>query len=384
MTRAMTPLPWDEEDMLGAVHGLPDQLADAWARYRDLRLPPEFSTPRSVVIAGMGGSAIGGDIAAAGLADALPAPVVVVRDYRLPSWVGPDSLFIASSFSGNTEETLAAWAEAGRRGADRVALTTGGALAERARASEAPVVRLIPGGAPRAAFGQSLAGVLAVLSAAGLAGGIGGRLALATTAMRALATADALEDPEAEAATETNAHHRSESDNRADTGATAVPPLHAPLPTELARWLRDQLVQIITPEALSSVGRRWKAQLNENAKQSAVWDCLPELNHNSVVGYGRPTAIADIARTVFLTGPSTHPRIVRRMGLTAELLDQAAWAHATIAAPEDVAAGGLLAEALWLVQYGDLLSVHLARAHAVDPTPIPSLIALKARLASRA
>jgi glucose/mannose-6-phosphate isomerase len=342
---AATPHSPDAEDMLGAVRGLPDQLAAAWARSRDITLPERCRAPRAVIVAGMGGSAIGGDLLAGALGAQLTAPLQVVRDYRLPAWVGEHSLVLASSFSGNTEETLSLWDEAGHRQAARVALTTGGRLTERASEAGAPIVTLPKGGAPRAALGHSLAGLLGALSAAGAAEGPWDEeVGAAVSQMRTVVAAEE---------------------------GTAT----------IAKALRHRLVLVYAPEHLAGVARRWKAQLNENAKTTALWDTLPELHHNSVVGLPRPAVLPDHATVVLLDGPGTHPRVKQRIDLTRTLLDAQHIPHLTVLAPEETAGRSGLAEALWLVQLGDLVSVRLAALHGVDPTPIEVLDQLKANLA---
>ena len=299
----------DAHGMGSAVRSLPEQLASAWRDNRSLQLSGAFREPRAVLVVGMGGSAIGGDLAASALATLLPVPMVVTRDYRLPTWVGPETFVLASSFSGNTEETLSAWEEAAARGALRVALTSGGRLADLAGAAGAPIVRLEPGGAPRAALGRSLAGMLAILCAAGLVerAAMDEALAEACAAMRALVEEDA-----------------SGTDASRDQG---------PLPLALADLLAERMAMIYTPEALAPVGRRWKAQLNENAKVTALCDTLPELDHNTVVGYGRPSRLGRLAQALFLATQDTHPAIERRIPLTAELLARAGWPHTLVRAP---------------------------------------------------
>src|SRR3989441_3027161 len=159
----------DPEDMLGRIKELPDQVRDAWAIAGRVSLPPTYAGVRNITLAGMGGSAIGGDLAAALLADELKVPMSVHRDYGLPAFVGPESLVIVSSYSGNTEETLSSFEEARKRGAKVLALTTGGKIAELARASNYPIVTFTYKAQPRAALGYSLGLVLGVLSKLGFA-----------------------------------------------------------------------------------------------------------------------------------------------------------------------------------------------------------------------
>jgi glucose/mannose-6-phosphate isomerase len=333
-----TPLPFDPDDMLGAVRGLPDQIETTWARVGGLALPTGYADPDNVVLVGMGGSAIGGDLAARAFGAGIRVPMQVVRDYDLPSWVGPRTLAIASSFSGNTEETLAAFASAGRRGARRVAVTSGGRLAEDARAAGVPRVPLPPGGQPRAVLGHSLTCVLAVLRAAGLIDDPTGVLAQGVTAMRTL---------------------NAISDLAAGTHPAS----------ELAALVADRIPVIYAPEDLAPVARRWKTQLNENGKTTASWDCLPELDHNAIAGYPQPAMLDRQIAVVILTGPGTTERMARRIDATAALVRARGVPCRIVSAP----IGPRPVEALWLVQLGDLVSVHLAYRYGVDPTEVEAI-----------
>src|SRR5437660_2642762 len=146
----------DPEDMLGRIKDLPKQIRDAWAIATKASIPPAYGDVRSVIVAGMGGSAIGGDLAAALLEGELKVPLNVHRDYGLPGYVGRDSLVIASSFSGNTEETLSGFAEAKKRNAKLMVITTGGKLADEAKTMKIPLVTFGYHAQPRAALGYSL------------------------------------------------------------------------------------------------------------------------------------------------------------------------------------------------------------------------------------
>src|SRR5713101_6783392 len=163
----------DPGDMLGRIKELAQQIRDAWATLGKAALPPAYGDVRNITVAGMGGSAIGGDLAAALLADELKVPMAVHRDYGLPAYVGRDSLVIVSSYSGNTEETLSSFEEARKRGAKVLALTTGGKIAELARASNYPVIAFSYKARPRATLGYSLGLVLGALSRLGFVRDLG-------------------------------------------------------------------------------------------------------------------------------------------------------------------------------------------------------------------
>src|SRR5213596_1746054 len=163
----------DPEDMLGRIKELPKQIQGAWQVTRAAQLPPAYGDVRNITVIGMGGSAIGGDLAAALLAEELKVPMSVHRDYGLPAFVGRDSLVIVSSYSGNTEETLSGFEEARKRGAKILAITTGGKLVELARASNYPVITFSYKARPRATLGYSLGLVLGALSRLGFVRDLG-------------------------------------------------------------------------------------------------------------------------------------------------------------------------------------------------------------------
>ncbi len=334
--------PFDPGDMLGAVAGLPGQLERTWADLRGLQLPSELHRPRAVLLAGMGGSAIAGDMVARLWSGVLRAPMLVERSYQLPGWVDGDTLVIASSFSGKTDETLAIYSQAVDRGARVVAVTSGGTLAERALEQGVFVAGLPPGGQPRAALGASLATVLGILHALDVLPSPESELSQAVAAMR-------------------------------DLVAEAGPGTDGGRPSDLAASLVGQFPVVCAPDDLGAVARRWKTQLNENAEVSAGWETLPELCHNTVVGFLRPDSWRQCAHFLFLTGPGTDERIGRRIQATAQIIEAAGIGSTTISAP----ALSRQAEALWLVQFGDLVSLYLAYEHGVDPSSVTAITQLK-------
>lgn len=350
----------DAHDMYGAVRRLPDQIETTWAAHAGLRLPWPRASIDAVAIAGMGGSAIGGDLAAGLFGDGLTVPAVVVREPSLPTWIGPRTLFIAASFSGNTLETNAAWEAAGRRGALRVAIGAGGRLAAAAARDGAPFIPLPEGGAPRAALGYGLTSVLAIWHACGLLPDPGSALADGVRAMRALVSAERQDD--------------------ADVGPLGPDGFavrvhgRAPSAAVLATRLDGRLPLIYVAERWAAIARRWKAQLNENAKVTAAYDTLPELHHNSVVGFAGPAGLADHVHVVFLERADEPAAEVEA---TCMLLDDHAIPFSRVVAPPGAAA----AQGLWLIQMGDLASVHLAARRGIDPTPIAAIDRLKAVLA---
>lgn len=328
--------------MRDRVEALPDQLRRAWSRYGGLDLGAPQQPIEAVIVAGMGGSAVAGDLVAHLWSSSLRVPMATLRGAPLPGWVSASTLVIASSYSGDTSETLQSIAEAEGRGAQRVAVTSGGALARRAKADSIEVVPLPGGSPPRAALGDSLAAILAVLHSYEVLPDPGRDLDGAAAAMASLVAADSGPDS----------------------------------PAALAPRLAGRIPIIYAPAAAEPVARRWKTQLNENAKTASFYECRPEAHHNAVVGYRFPAAQGEAIVVVNLVVPSAGHRDIEAAGV--QVMDEAGIPHVTVEAPAD----RLPVEALWLLQYGDLISVHLAAVLGVDPSPVDAITRLKAHLHS--
>jgi glucose/mannose-6-phosphate isomerase len=331
----------DPSGLLGIAIGLPGQIREGWALGRSAALPKPPKDAAHLVICGMGGSAIGGDLLAGYLAPTCPIPIVIVRGYEVPRFVGPRSLVIAASYSGMTEETLAAAAQAQRAGAAVFAITSGGQLA---RATTH--VCLVPGGlAPRAALGYLMLPALAALERWELAG---------PSAPEVEEAASILEDVAADCGPQVPAI-RNPAKQLAETLAGRVPAVYGASP------------------GLEAAARRWKCQFNENSKTLATWNVFPELNHNETVGWGAPAGLASHFAVVLLLDGTEPPQLARRLRLTADLaLGPAAGIHEVSARGT-----GRLARLFSLVSMGDLVSIYLAYLRGVDPMPVEIIDAIK-------
>ena len=334
----------DPQGMIGDVLAQPLQLGDALWRAQSAGIAKR-DRPGGLVVCGMGGSAIGGDLAAAALGDRATRAITTVRGYALESWTGPDSLVLCSSYSGNTEETLACFEAAGAAGAGRVVLTTGGKLAEAAREESVPVIGVPAGMQPRAAVLYGIVATLECAAACGAAPGLHAEIDTATALLERLVEQwgpDAADDSRAKAIA------------RALQGT--IPVLHGAGPTVAA-------------------ARRWKTQLNENASAAAFWSELPEANHNEICGWERGRAAAPLA-AVFLEDPDHHPRLRARVELTAAAAERTGAPVVRVAARGD----SRLERLLSLVLLGDLVSVYSAVLDGVDPTPVEAIDGFKAAL----
>ena len=346
----------DPDDMRGAVRAFPDHLEEGWRRGAAVEsFGLEAASLDGVVLCGMGGSAIGGDLVAGLVEPTASLPFVVNRGYTLPGWVGEQTLVVASSYSGGTEETLSAFEEARQRGARILAVTSGGALGEHADADGLDLVE-IPGGLqPRAALGYSL--------------GVGLRIA------RALGLAE-LPDAEVEAALaaarDRAARHDQDAEGSPEAG-TANPA------RDLSARFEGALPVVYTGVGLlEAVGMRWRTQLHENAKHPAVGNVLPELDHNEIMGFEEgPEGVLSRMQIIALRDADDHAQVSKRFDATRDLVEGSVGGWTEVRSEGD----SRLDRMLSLVQLGDAASFWLAVRKGVDPTPVETIQALKKTLA---
>jgi glucose/mannose-6-phosphate isomerase len=339
----------DTLNMLGEIDNLPDQLGFAYQLGMKHNLP-EWKDFKQVVIAGMGGSAIGADLLAAYCASLAPLPVSVQRDYGLPLFAhGEETLVICSSHSGNTEETLDAFEAARKAGCRVIVVSTGGELARRAEQNKMPLWTFEHKSQPRAAVGFSFGLLLAMFQRLGFIPDQKEAVEAAIAAMR-----------------------KSQEHLKAD-----IPTVHNPA-KRYAGQLMGRWVTVVGSGLLSTVARRWKGQINELAKAGANFEFLPEANHNTLAGTLYPEDVLNAhTMTIFLRSPSDHPRNRVRTELTknAFMLEgmNTDLAEARGETP--------LAHMWTLILFGDYMAYYLAMCYGVDPTPIPALVEFKQAMA---
>ena len=337
----------DSGHMLSDILAMPEQLGDALWRVESAAIEP-VDTPGGLIVAGMGGSAIGGALARAALADQASRPILAATGYGLPSWTTPDTTVLCASYSGNTEETLACFESAGALGARRIVATTGGVLAEQARAAEVPVIPIPAGFEPRAAIAYMLISALEVAALCGA----GPRLAAEIDV-----TASHLEQLVAQWGPD------------ADDDS---------LPKALAREVHDTVPVIVGAALTAQIAYRWKTQINENAGVPAFAAELPELDHNEIAGWLGTGQLGPFS-AIFLDDCDSHPRLRTRIELTERFIGPYAKLTRVVSTHGESA----LERVCSLVLLGDLLSVYLAALNGTDPTPAPPLEDLKKELAAR-
>lgn len=336
----------DPAGMLRLTVEFPGQCRKALEIARATRFPTV--RPSAVILTGLGGSAAGGDFTRALFDDAGSVPFLVNRDYHLPHWAGQETLVLATSYSGNTEETLSAYADAVRAGCPRVVVASGGKLAELAAGDGTPVVRIPGGQPPRTALGFMLIPVVHACVAMGL-----------------LPTQD--------------------FDNAFDLLDRCVADwgVDVPFESNAAKRLAQELQGSVSVlyglggwQAL--VANRWKGQINENAKNMTFANAFPELNHNEILGWVKADEQGvDRWAAVVLEDGSESAKMQTRRDLTAKLIGAVAKTHRVQARGTT-----LLERMLSLTLFGDFVSLYLAALNGVDPENIDSINTLKGALAT--
>jgi glucose/mannose-6-phosphate isomerase len=313
-------------------------------------LPEKWEFPDKVIICGMGGSAIAGDLLANLVSIQPTVPISVVRDFHLPFLLDRRSLAILCSYSGNTEETLSMFHQALEANAQLMVVTGGGLLEDEAGARKVPLLKIEVSGEPRSTVGYTLLLLLGIL----------GRLGLAET---------------------------TENDVRAATLALRqkVSQLAEEVPTEdnpakqLALTLKDKVILVYGGGIFSGMARRWKTQFNENAKAWAFFETVPELLHNSVEAYGSSPKISQHVMALLLHPTLVADQVSNRYHIVAQLLRHSGLSHRVLEGQKGPPLGQILA----MLLLGDYVSYYLAMLNGVDPSPTPAIVLAKQRLSRR-
>lgn len=341
----------DPSQVLESATRLADQMADAWdqvAAMPAIQLPHR---PDHIIIAAMGGSALGGDVIRTALRSELDLPITIINDYALPKWASSNTLVYLASYSGGTEETLAAAQEAEARGCLILGLTTGGKLKTWFEERSIPFYNLIPthnpSNQPRMALGYAIVGTIALLAKAGVFNLDESRVNQAIAAVR-----KTIED---------NHPNKPSSENAAK---------------QLAFELTDRIPVLVGAEHLEGALHVVQNQLNENAKSYAEYRLVPELNHHLMEGLRHPNGLD--AHTLFILWQSRlyHERTQKRMTITQGVIEQANLETRLL----DLDATDRFVEAWEVIAFGALLNVYLAYLYGVNPAPIPTVDYFKEQL----
>lgn len=338
----------DPSGIRGRLRDLPRHCEEAWRVSQTAHLQDGMPPVQNVVIGGMGGSAIAGDLTADLAATQGTVPISVVRDLHLPFPLTPDSLFIACSYSGETRETLSLFHQALAAGSRVMVISSGGLLSKEAQSRGIPILHVDAPGEPRNATTYNLLLLLGALHRLGL-------VQIGDDAVRASAE---------------------ELDRQVALLEEGVPTgdNQAKL---LAEELKDKLVLVYGGGLFTGMARRWKTQLNENAKVWAFYETIPELLHNAVEAYGTTEGLGGQLMVLLLQpgdeegNPSPHYQVAAGQlvenGIRLRVL------HAKASHP--------LSQILSMLLLGDYVSYYLALLRGIDPSPTPILQAAKEGLA---
>lgn len=338
----------DKDDMAKIIPQLPDQIEKAWKESQKLILPSYYLRTDKVVIVGMGGSGISGTLVKSLLYNENEIPIFVHRDYGVPGFVDNKTLLIASSYSGNTEEVLDAFGAAYSKGAKLVAICTGGKLESLAKKYKAPVYKFKYKSQSRAAMGYSFAATLGILKK-----------------IEIISDEITQKDID-EAIAFLKKHNESWKPEM---------PVRKNLAKKIANNIFGNILIIWGGGILENVARRWKCEINENAKNSAFFEALPELNHNTMSSLDFPKS--ENLYVLILQSKYYHPRIYKRIEISRDILDKKEVPHFLV----DIGpVGGPLSEMLSYVLLGDYVSFYLAILHDTDPTPVEMIKYFKQRL----
>ncbi|KUG03848.1 glucose-6-phosphate isomerase, archaeal ii / mannose-6-phosphate isomerase, archaeal [hydrocarbon metagenome] len=336
------------EKMMGYLYELPEQFQNSLALKFDF-IEQYKRNYRNIVVTGLGGSAIGGDILRNYAAKKASIPVIVNRDYHLPAFVGTETLVFAVSYSGNTEETLEAYQEAVKRGAAVIVLSSGGKISEYAHQDNKAVIQVPTGFVPRAAVAWLFAPVALVLGQMGILPGVEQEIKETAAVLKQMR--DSL-----------------------------IPTVDVPvnMARVIAGKTRDNIPVIWGTTGVSEVAaQRWKAQINENAKSPAYYNIFPELNHNEIVGFEVPREILQRQVYIILRDDGDYERIKKRIDISKNIIkDQVKNIIEVHSRGESY-----LARVFSLIYVGDYASVYLALDYGINPTPVKMIDYLKEQLA---
>ncbi|MCL5071700.1 MAG: bifunctional phosphoglucose/phosphomannose isomerase, partial [Actinobacteria bacterium] len=337
----------DTKNMLLDIEKFPQTCLDAWNLMRNFAPPSYYIKPKKFVILGMGASGISGEIIKDLLNELGNSDVVeVVHDYKIPGWVDKDTLVIANSYSGNTEETLAAFLAAKEKGAKLLVITTGGKLKVLADKFNVPCLLFNYKSQPRAAFPYLFVSLLSIFAKIGR-----------------LNISDSLFNKSLETLNEYAEKYK--VSNRAATNPAKI----------LASKLYDSVPIIYASGALTAIGKRLKCQINENSKNFSFYEIFPELNHNALEGYHHPKLNSFV---VILESNYDHQRVAIRQNITCEILRRNKIKFERV---KFLPCDSYLSEVLVATLFSDYVSFYLAVLNDEDPSTIRNIEYLKQELA---
>lgn len=325
------------------IVGFPTQLVKALEIAQNSSFKPAANPIHNVVIAGMGGSGIGANLVQAITADNITVPIGISKSYETPAYISKNTLFLACSYSGGTEETIAAVKQAHEKGAQIVCVTSGGELGALADAHGWDKV-VIPGHdkSPRASIGYAYVQLLNILSYFGL----------------------------------TKTAYRDELSKAAQLLTEGMDTIREEA-KDMAYAMKDKFVFLYADSKLESVVLRTQQQIAENSKHMSHANVFPEMNHNELVGWANPTLLFENAYTLMLRSGYDHPRTGKRMDICLDIFRGKSNPVVELHAKGE----SFIEQAIYFIFFLDWVSFYLAEANGVDPFPVDVISFLKDELA---
>lgn len=340
----------DAQNMYRLIYEFPSQVQHALGIAQKLPLPPvKPDQIKNILVTGMGGSAIGGDLVRSYLASELTLPFFILRNYTLPHFVDENSLVFVSSYSGNTEETLSAYDQAKKVGAQIISISSGGEISKRSEENNFPLLRIPPGYPPRAALGYSFVPIVVFLERLGF---ISGKIDELKKSIELLSSA--------------REKYRMEQSSEQNKAKRIADNLYGKLP-----------IIYSGADHFDAVGYRWKGQICENSKSLCFNNVFPEFNHNELVGWEIISGLEKKIVVVILRDQGDHPQIKKRVQIVEGMIREKGVGVIQVESQGE----NLLSRIFSLVQLGDFMSFYLAILNQVDPTPVKPIDYLKSELA---
>ncbi len=344
----------DSQNMYQVLKNFPDQINEAVEIGKDAKIHSKSFKPDSIIILGMGGSAIGSDLLSSFIQSSQETNVVkfkVNRNYNINQLIGDSDLVIASSYSGNTEETISAFEQSRKQTNNILCISTGGILGSLAEKYNMPLIKIPAGYQPRCALAYSFFPLLYVLIRLNL-------FSISTEKM----IENAIEETIEEIKKLSDLFSRPDDNNIAYVTAKKI----------------AGTIPIIysSTERLDSVNLRWRDQINENSKNLCYGSLLPEMNHNEINAFSHPQDLIQRLSIIYLKDKDDHPRISERFAALSDIME----GKVNIQFSFSGKGKNFLTRMFELVYLGDWISFYLAIENKTDPTPIPVINYLKERL----
>jgi glucose/mannose-6-phosphate isomerase len=330
--------------MLGHLHNIPKLYQEAWQKTLEFDLPHNYAEINKIIILGMGGSAIGGDLVKSLVASETTIPIIIHRDFNLPTVVDDKTLVIASSYSGNTIETLTAFSKVLKTKVKKLIITSGGELKAISARKGIPLFNIEYQTQPRNALCFNFLAILGTLQKLRI---------ISDMSTEIQKTIDILYQVNKEVSEKVLLNKNPSK--------------------QLAINLYSRLITVYGGSFLSAVAHRWKTQINENSKSWAFWEFFPEICHNTIEGYQFPSRLADQVIIIMLYSPLLSDQIKNQYLATNHLLEKYGIDYHVVNGQGD----SYLSQMMSLIQFGDYTSYYLALLNQVDPTPVNNIALLK-------